>query len=411
MIFPGNLNGTNSQVQKALNRSMILNLIFKEGPLPRSEIVRRTNLTSAAVTNIVSSLSDEGIIKKVDNKKYEGNNKPGRNPIPIDINYQAKTAIGIHFDSSSIQIALFNLKGDILFSQTKKYIDLNLEQVINDIEDFFVDNSVDDFKESLLGIGIAIPGLVDTSKGIIKNSPRLGWKNVYLREKMEKRFNIPVMVTTSMRAWTAGELCYNYVDTNESFIAIYANEGIGAGLVVNGRILSGSRHGAGEIGHMVIDPRGPRCSCGSRGCLEVLASIKNIVYRFNKETDIEYTLDKWDINMTKYKELNELVKQKLDGGDEKVDSILDDTAKYMAIAIANVINLFNPDYIVVTGPVFDLPSMLDRINNHVDNYVFRGPGDEMSIRKEKTGKNSWTRGAASVIFRNLFYNPLLKQGE
>src|SRR5436190_1036213 len=207
--------------------------------------------------------------------------------------------------------------------------------------------------KQVAGVGIGAPGAVDFEAGTVIFAPNLdGWKEVPLKKNLEKQLNVPVFVENDANIGVLGVHVAELKSKPKNVVGIFVGTGIGGGLIVNGELYNGFNHTAGEIGHMVIDINGPRCGCGNRGCFEALASRTAIFQRIKAGVkDGEKTL------------LTEMLGESLDDmrsgdlrkairrGDKFVGKVMEQTAEYIGIGVANLINIFSPEVVVLGGGV------------------------------------------------------------
>jgi predicted NBD/HSP70 family sugar kinase len=195
--------------------------------------------------------------------------------------------------------------------------------------------------DNLLGIGVAVPGLIDKEKGILEFAPNLGWKNVYILKIFKDKFNLPVILDNEAKAAAIGEREFIYPKM-DNMVFISINEGIGCGVILNGELYRGASGNAGEFGHIIIDTNGPECHCGNRGCWETLASESYIVNRYLKLSNSNKELTK--------KEIYQLGKN----GDKKVIEIFNETGRNIGIGLVNIVNGLSPELLVIGGGIVEI---------------------------------------------------------
>jgi predicted NBD/HSP70 family sugar kinase len=219
--------------------------------------------------------------------------------------------------------------------------------------------------DNLLGIGVAVPGLIDKEKGILEFAPNLGWKNVYILEIFKDKFNLPVILDNEAKAAAIGEREFIYPKM-DNMVFISINEGIGCGIILHGELYRGASGNAGEFGHIIIDTNGPECHCGNKGCWETLASESYIVNRYLKLSNSNKELTK--------KEIYQLGKS----GDKEVMEIFNETGRNIGIGLVNIVNGLSPELLVIGGGIVE-----------IKDYIY-----EEIIKKLK-------ESALSVSYRNV----------
>jgi glucokinase len=204
----------------------------------------------------------------------------------------------------------------------------------------------------IIGVGVGAPGPLDTKSGIVLLTPNLGWVNMPLRAIIHDRLKLPASLDNDANCAVLGEWWRGAARGTRNAIGITIGTGIGGGIILNGQLYHGSSDCAGEIGHTTIDSEGRRCKCGNYGCLEAYASGPNIALRACEEINAgaESRLAKYvDGDLTRI--TAQTVYQAAHDGDELAMDVVDDTAKFLGIGIANLLNIFNPEVVVVCGGV------------------------------------------------------------
>src|SRR5437899_1412150 len=227
-----------------------------------------------------------------------------------------------------------------------------IERIARCVQDA-VDECDLDIKQ-IRGIGLGAPGAVDPEVGRVIFAPNLGWEDLPLRKELEKHLNIPVFVENDGNVCTLGVYVTELESKPKNMVGIFIGTGIGAGIILNGQLNSGFNHGAGEIGHMILEVGGPKCSCGNQGCFEALAARQAIFRKIQtavkegKKTVLTEMLGEELVDMRSGD-----LRKALRRGDKLVDRVIEEAAEYTGIAVANVINLLNPEVVVLGGGVID----------------------------------------------------------
>ena len=204
----------------------------------------------------------------------------------------------------------------------------------------------------IIGVGVGAPGPLDTKSGVVLLTPNLGWVNMPLRQIIHDRLDLPATLDNDANCAVLGEWWRGAARGSRNAIGITIGTGIGGGIIMDGRLYHGASDCAGEIGHTTIDSEGRRCKCGNYGCLEAYASGPNIALRACEEINAgaESRLGKYvDGDLTRI--TAQTVYQAAHDGDELAMDVVNDTAKFLGIGIANLLNVFNPEVVVVCGGV------------------------------------------------------------
>ena len=258
-----------------------------------------------------------------------------------------------------------------------------------------------DFKQ-LRGVGVGAPGAIDVSSGRVIFAPNLQWQNVPLKKMLEKDLDVPVSIENDGNSAMLGVYETELQSKPRHVIGIFIGTGIGGGIIVDGKLYSGYNGTAGEIGHMVIEVGGPKCNCGNQGCFEALASRTAI---FRKITAAVKDGQKTLLTDMLGPELNDLrsgdLRKAIRKGDSFVEKVVEEAAEYTGIAVANFINIFNPQTIVLGGGVIDAlgDEMMAIIVETAEDYAMSGTSKGIEIVASKTGDDAGIIGAAVLARR------------
>lgn len=255
------------------NRRSALRLLYPRRLLSRADIAKLSGISKSSASDIVSALLEDGLIREECVKQKHG---PGKPAVAFQLAADARQIIIVDLSNEHKLVgALTNLVGDI-----QQRIELHVEQITTDDVLALVGRLRDTADAPLLGIGLSSPGIVD-GQGIVHAAPNLGWHNVPLGDMVEDLYGIPTRVDNNANVAALGE--WQFVDLTSNLAYIRLARGVGAGTIVNGCIVEGSRFAAGEIGHVVVDEQGTMCRCGKRGCLETLTSVERLRARIEAD--------------------------------------------------------------------------------------------------------------------------------
>lgn len=330
----------NSIVIRKWNLSIIFKAIRKRGPISRIELTEITGCSAGTVSNHVRTLIKKGFV--IETKK--GISSGGRKPIQLMINPHKAYIFSIEIEVNQIKIVMFDLEIKVI---TKSIIPITykddyqktLEQVFFEMDKMREEKNLK--LDNLLGIGVAVPGLIDKEKGILEFAPNLGWKNVYILKIFKDKFNLPVILDNEAKAAAIGEREFIYPKM-DNMVFISINEGIGCGVILNGELYRGASGNAGEFGHIIIDTNGPECHCGNRGCWETLASESYIVNRYLKSSNSNKELTK------------EKIYQLGKNGDKKIIEIFNEAGKNIGVGLVNIVNGLSPELLVIGGGIVEI---------------------------------------------------------
>ena len=253
------------------------------------------------------------------------------------------------------------------------------------------------------GIGIGAPGAVDTGAGRVIFAPNLsGWKDVPLKKALEKILDVPVFLGNDCNVCTLGVFDQEYKAKPRDLIGIFIGTGIGGGLILNGDLHHGHNLTAGEIGHMVIEVNGPKCGCGNRGCFEALAS-RSAIFREiqaavkdGQETLLTDMLGK-DLRDMRSGDLRKAIRR----GDKLTTKAVEAAAEFAGIGVANLINVLNPEIVVIGGGVIEAlaDEMMPTLLKSAKAHVMPGTMGGIEIKASKLGDNAGITGAAVLARR------------
>jgi glucokinase len=256
--------------------------------------------------------------------------------------------------------------------------------------------------KQLRGVGVGAPGAIDVSSGKVIFAPNLQWQDVPLKKALEKELGVPVSIENDANSAMLGVFETELESKPRDVVGIFIGTGIGGGIIVDGKLYSGFNGTAGEIGHMVIEVGGPKCNCGNRGCFEALASRTAIFRKIHAAVkDGQKTLltDMLgpDLSNLRSGDLRKAIRK----GDSVVEKVIEEAAEYTGIAVANLINIFNPQAVVLGGGVIDAlgDEMMAIIVETAEDYALNGTSKGIDIVASKTGDDAGIIGAAVLARR------------
>lgn len=391
---------------KQMNQRLVLQLIQGNGPISRRDIARHTGLSAASISGITNKLIASGLVYEMGEAEELG--RAGRRAVLLRLNPNAGLVIGVKLGVYSITCVITDLDANVLHSteylfgssnkSTAPYNpDITIQTTIDAIDSLLSETDID--PTHLLGIGIGINGIVDPDTGVSLLAPHFGWHDVPISEPLSKRFGIPIFLENDARALTIAEQWFGAGREANHFAAAVIGYGIGAGIVTNKQIYRGSSGGAGEFGHIILQKDGPLCSCGNRGCLESLASIPAIIRNINN------SLASGESSMLSGKErlTIDMIAMAAKAGDALTIRVLEAAGTWLGLGIASLVNMFNPEILVVHGEAITLgTSYFNAMESVMHKYTFNGLGDSLQIIYQNGGNEIWARGAACVVLGSLF---------
>jgi len=251
----------------------------------------------------------------------------------------------------------------------------------------------------LLGVGIGAPGPLDTRRGIVRLAPNLGWHDMPLRDRVEKAVGMRASLDNDANCATLGEAWLGAARGARIVVGITIGTGIGGGLIFDGKLYHGSSDGAGEIGHTTIDPTGRRCKCGNYGCLEAYASGPAIAERAREELEVDghsilHEMVDGDLSRITAQIVFEASKR----GDPVATQVVRDTAHFLGVGVSNLINVLNPDIVVIAGGVTQAGDLLfDPLRAEIKRRAFKSLVDACRIVPGALPLSAGVVGAVAIF--------------
>lgn len=372
---------------KKINRSLIIRKIVKEGMISRADLSKATDLTRATISAQAADLLEEGLIIETQLEHYS----VGRKPIMLSLNGQAGYALGIDLDYSQISFTLSDLLGSPVSSiviklNTTDYSEI-LHLLIEQIKKF--EANYTDSRYGIVGVVIAIHGLV-TKDEVVHYVPRLAWNNINLKDDLQKEIGISVYLENNANLCSFAERVFVHHETDNLLCATLYS-GIGIGLMMNSEFFRGHDGYAGEAGHMIVVPGGKPCKCGNKGCWEKYASESSIFEYLSENRQIE--------NVT-----YEHIQKWLEEGDEEVHGLMEQSIYYLSIGLNNMINIYNPDVLVLDGELLRMyPDSLNKIKANLNSSI----NHYRDLLISSIGKKSCVLGACALAIKHFLDVPTL----
>ena len=334
----------NRDLMRAINRFTILHAIRDAGEISRVDLNRKTGLSQATVTSITAELIGEGLLFEQQSGKSQG----GRRPIPLALNPKGAYTVGVHLSIDRIHVVLMDLQATIISVHTKPIDtgDLSPEQVVSTlIEAVQACLWEADFSKSRVsGIGLAIPGLVDSLTGFIHFVPNYQWKEINFAEMVQERIGVTTYAENSANTLAIYEQWFGAGRGTDNFILITAEHGIGMGMVLNGKIYRGRRGIAGEIGHTTVSENGVLCRCGQSGCLEALCG-NNAIIRDAKKA---VARGDWQVEDIDSISIEKIIAEAR-AGNTALRDIYRRAGHILGAGISNMHRIFDAEKIIISG--------------------------------------------------------------
>jgi glucokinase-like ROK family protein len=384
------LHKATRQHTKTHNSRLVLRTIYDCGQISRAELARLTQLTRATISEVVADLIRQGLVEEVG----YGATAVGRTPMLLSVVANSRQLIGIDIANGELRAAIVNLRGQLGECIRLSLRDVDGEAIVTLLYEA-VDQLVRQTSSPLLGIGIGVPGLVDTAGGGVRSAVNLGWYNLPLRDLMQSRYELPVSIANDSHLAALAEYTFGS-HPGEHVVVLLTGRGIGAGIVLNGQIFLGDTGGAGEIGHVVVVEQGQLCRCGNTGCLETVASSRAIIERARA---LAAAHSDSPLHRIAAQEITlEQIEQAVVADDAAARQVIAEVGRYLGIAVAHVVGILNIRRIVIAGQVtiFGAP-LLHAIREEVATRTLSILAHETEIQLAQLGPDAVVLGASALL--------------
>ena len=371
----------------------MLDLIrFTPGGISRAGIAKQIGLSRAAVSTIVNDLIETSIIRDANQRTRTS----GRPRTLLEVNPVAGYIVGIDMGATHMRILLSNFGATAI---AEKEVSINIangpaaciEQANTLLHEILAENGMD--ISMVAAIGVGVPGPIDSEAGMVIAPPIMpGWDRFPIRDTLEKLWGRPVSVNNDAELGALGEWAYGAGRGARDLAYIKVGSGIGAGLLIGGRIYRGSTGSAGEIGHLTMDNDGPLCTCGNRGCLEAFSGGHAIAKRAIEaiEQGRSTQMDRFSPQKISAKDVSAAAQR----GDLVAQQIMEDAGEHLGVAIAGLVNIFNPDIIVVGGGVAQIGDLfLEPVRMAVAKRSLPAAAENVRITTAVLGRRASSLGA------------------
>lgn len=381
------------QQTKNHNTLLVLKTIYDRGPISRADVSRVTGLTRASVSNITSSLIDEGLVTEVGHGRSQG----GKRPILLSVVDDSRRIIGIDLGNGVFRGCVLNLRGKIRRRATVQVPDGNGQEGLSRLYEL-IDTLISAAPGGrFLGIGIGTPGLVGP-EGVVRRAVNLDWKDIPLAELLTKRYQMPVSIANDCHAAALAEYAFGGSGHIANLVVLKVGRGTGAGVVIDGKLHYGDGFGAGEIGHLVVRPDGDLCECGRRGCLETVASCRAIVRRARAIAEDAPSSAIGRKAASPSEITLEHVLDALNSGDEALLAIIDDAGQALGEAAAFIVSLLSVRRIVIAGNAADFgQGLVEPITEELRRRAFSNLAQETQVALSTLGDDIVILGAAALL--------------
>jgi N-acetylglucosamine repressor len=380
------------QTIRDINRVLILNLIRRRGTLSRVQLGELSSLAQPTVSDIVAELLDENLLIET---TAVISDRRGPRPVLLELNPRGAFALGAMLRPDGMNLVVTDLLADVVSRSFHRFpSDAPPAQVLAHVVDG-VRDQVDQAHipwSSVLGFGVGMTGVIDSATGVCRDAYIFGWHNIPVGDTLQSALGIPTLVDNDTRTLTVAERYVGHGQGHENFVLVTVGRGVGMGAVVGGELLRGHDNVGPEFGHITMQIDGPPCPCGKRGCLEAIASDVGILQaaRAAGLADAGTTI--------------ESLTERALAGETPLHLLFATAGTALGLGVANLINLFGPKLVVLTGEGLRAGALLlEPLRAVLAGCVFgdRMEQTEMVIKPWDPAWEPWARGAACLVLEDM----------
>jgi glucokinase-like ROK family protein len=377
---------------RELNRGRVIDALRGRGTASRAEIARATGLSRSTVSSIVADLIDDGLLSEQTEATGVAHGEGGgRPPVLLSLNPSAGMAVGVDFGHTHLRVAVSDLSHEVLEESWRELdVDHSAEEGLDAaselVDQVLKDADVD--RDRVLGLGMGLPGPINRATGAVGSSSILpGWVGVNAAAEMERRLGLPVHVENDANLGALAEFVWGSGKGHFNVVYIKLSSGVGAGLLLGGRLHQGAGGTAGEIGHTPSQHGTAICRCGSRGCLETVASARAIAEQLGVSRGEPVST----------KELLELTVN----GDPAARTLIGEAGREIGVALAGLCNLLNPDCVIVGGDLSAAGELItEPVLESIRRYAITSAAEEVSVVPGVLGERAELLGALALVLQS-----------
>jgi predicted NBD/HSP70 family sugar kinase len=392
---------TNVRDLRKSNRSRALIELYMNGPMTRQEVGTAAGVSPATVSNLVGELLDQGVLVEAGVEDSDG----GRPRALLQVNPDYGYVVGVDVGEQGTLVELFDLGMQVLASHTMTLSTASLEpdasvaQVLEGLHKVISDSGVKE--ESVLGVGVGVPGMVEHGADAVVYAQTVGWEAVPLGRMLRRGTSLPLLVDNGAKTMGQAEKWFGAARQVDNAVIVLLGAGVGTSIITDGELYRGPSSSAGEWGHTTILVNGKTCRCGASGCLEAYIGARAMVTRYDELRHKPTTSASEDDLVARLEAITSA-----GAADKSAARLLQETATYIGAGIADLINLFNPERIVIGGW---LGAMLtDRVLSDIietaSKHALRLPYSQVSIVPAELGTDAVALGAATLPISQFLYS-------
>ncbi|AKI97751.1 hypothetical protein IX53_07925 [Kosmotoga pacifica] len=382
---------------KEINEKLILKTIYEHKKIDRASIAKFTGLSPAAVTKITAELINKGMVLEAGSAESSG----GRKPILLSLNPEFGQFLGVKIGVGYVELVITDFTSMIVESTRCETESSDPEVIVNVIKNCW-DKCRRKKHARLLGIGVAVSGVVDSKEGIVRDSFLLGWRDVPIASLLKEVFKCEVLVMNDVDSFAMSHLWLGKAKDHSNTVVITLGVGIGGALIIDGKIHN-AKGGVGEIGHMTVVKDGAKCTCGSNGCLEAEASFEALAKKISSITESKKLKELYkSVNQSESSEI-EYLREALKRDRNAFNRVFEEYAVLVGIALKNIINMLAPDYLLIGGEALEFQEkFLNKAIQYARKNAFGKLGEKVMFNVDDLGEVAWNLGVIFVLMDNLF---------
>ncbi|HLZ56519.1 MAG TPA: ROK family protein [Ktedonosporobacter sp.] len=397
------------KLMRDINQNTLLNLIRVHAPVSRPQLAALSGLSMATVLGLTNDLVERRFVQESGPAESTG----GRKATLLQLRANGGFAVGLMVRGFMTIGVIVNLQGDVVFSEhweiTLRHegargIDLLVECVRQLLQHAELP------EDRIIGVGCALSGYINAQAGLCVDSWNLDWHHVEVSQPMSERLNIPVFIANDISCIATYEKLFGRGNAYHHFLTVSLGRGLGLGIVINDEVYRGSKGGGGEFGHTVAVPGGRLCECGKQGCLEEYASFRGIMANYREHPGslvLETTHTPPDQVVQHEEETIRALFEAAEHGDEAARAAFQRSGELLGIGLANLVNLFNPECIVITSEAaFIWPLLFGSMESALRQYTFSELAQDLRIDiGPPLSFENGARGAGAIVLDRFFSSP------
>jgi predicted NBD/HSP70 family sugar kinase len=387
------------------NLSLVLRLLAGQGPRSRADVAKVTGLTRATVSSLVSDLLDRGLVRELGRGPEQ---RVGRPATLIELDGGHVVTIGVELNVAYTMVRANDLGGQTVYERRRPVTERSTE--VNELIPILVSEigkavkSVEEGDRRVVGIAVAVPGIVNAATGVVILAPNLGWRNVPLLALLgaELDARVPLSLDNEANLGALAEYRMGHAAGASGLLYVLVSTGVGSGIVMGGNVLRGVSGGAGEIGHITVDEDGVRCGCGSRGCLETRVGLQSLLRAAVPDLADDMLADHHISSEAKVA----AVVSRARAGDETALHGLRTVGHWLGVGLANVVDMLNPDTVILGGLVVELaPWLMPATMDAFAANVLADSAQHCRVELSTLGFSAAGLGGALLAAERIFQDP------